>query len=92
MVNIEKIDKTMRQVALSEAKAKLSELVDEVRRLRNPIVIRKRKTAAAVLVEMEAFRRLQEMEDRLLSLQLREALKGKKYPLRKLLSELEGGL
>jgi len=79
----------MRQVALSEAKAKLSELVDEVRRLRNPIVIRKRNTPAAVLVEMDAFRRLQEMEDRLIALQLREALKGRKYPLRKILSELE---
>jgi prevent-host-death family protein len=80
----------MRQVRLSEAKAKLSELVDEVRRLRNPIVIQKRNTPAAVLVEMQAFRRLQEMEDRLLALQLREALKGKKYPLRKVLAELEG--
>jgi prevent-host-death family protein len=82
----------MRQVALSEAKAKLSELVEEVRRSRSPIVIRKRNTPAAVLVEMDAFRRLQEMEDRMLSLQLREALRGKKYPLRKLLSELEGEL
>ena len=82
----------MRQVALSEAKAKLSELVEEVRRSRSPIVIRKRNMAAAVLVEMDAFRRLQEMEDRMLSLQLREALRGKKYPLRKLLSELEGEL
>jgi prevent-host-death family protein len=82
----------MRQVALTEAKAKLSELVEEVRRSRSPIVIRKRNMAAAVLVEMDAFRRLQEMEDRMLSLQLREALRGKKYPLRKLLSELEGEL
>jgi prevent-host-death family protein len=82
----------MRQVALTEAKAKLSELVEEVRRSRSPIVIRKRNMAAAVLVEMDAFRRLQEMEDRMLSLQLREALKGKKYPLRKLLRELEGEL
>jgi prevent-host-death family protein len=81
---------SMRQIALSEAKAKLSELVDEVRRLRNPIVIRKRNTPAAVLVEMDAFRRLQQMEDRLTALQLREALKGKKYPLRKVLAELEG--
>lgn len=80
----------MRQVALSEAKAKLSELVDEVRRLRNPIVIQKRNTPAAVLVEMDAYRRLQEMEDRLIALQLREALRGKKYPLRKVLAELEG--
>jgi prevent-host-death family protein len=80
----------MRQVALSEAKAKLSELVDEVRRLRKPIVIQKRNTPAAVLVEMEAFRRLQEMEDQLLALQLRAALKGRKYPLRKVLGELEG--
>jgi prevent-host-death family protein len=81
--------KAMRQVALSEAKAKLSELVDEVRRLRNPIVIQKRNTPAAVLVEMDAFRRLQEIEDRMIALQLREALKGKKYPLRKVLDELE---
>jgi prevent-host-death family protein len=81
--------KAMRQVALSEAKAKLSELVDEVRRLHNPIVIQKRNTPAAVLVEMDSFRRLQEIEDRMIALQLREALKGKKYPLRKILDELE---
>ncbi len=79
----------MRQVRLAEAKAKLSELVDEVRRERNPIVIQKRDTPAAVLVEMGAFRRLQEMEDQFLALKLREALKGKKYPLRKVLGELE---
>ena len=79
----------MRQVRLAEAKAKLSELVDEVRRERNPIVIQKRDTPAAVLVEMEAFRRLQEMEDQFLALKLREALKGKKYALRKVLGELE---
>ncbi len=91
MVNeVTRLGNAMRQVALSEAKAKLSELVDEVRRLRNPIVIQKRNTPAAVLVEMDAFRRLQEMEDRWLALQLREALKGKKYPLRKVLAELEG--
>ena len=79
----------MRQVRLAEAKAKLSELVDEVRRERNPIVIQKRDTPAVVLVEMEAFRRLQELEDQFLALKLREALKGKKYPLRKVLGELE---
>lgn len=79
----------MKQVALAEAKAKLSELVDEVRRLRNPIMIRKRNTPAAVLVELDAFHRFQQMEDELLSLQLREALKGKKYPLRKVLGALE---
>jgi len=78
----------MKQVALSEAKAKLSELVDEVRRSRSSIVIQRRRNPVAVLVEMERFRRLQEMEDRVTSLQLREALKGRKTPLRKVLSEL----
>jgi prevent-host-death family protein len=80
----------MKQVALSEAKAKLSELVDEVRRSRSSVVIQKRQNPVAVLVEMDRFRRLQEIEDRLLSLQLQEALKGKKVPLRQVLSELEG--
>jgi prevent-host-death family protein len=79
----------MKQVRLAEAKAKLSELVEEVRRERNPIIIQKRNTPAAVLVELDAFRRLQENEDRMLALQLREALRGKKYPLRKVLAELE---
>ena len=78
----------MKQVALSEAKAKLSELVDEVRRSHGSIVIRRRSNPVAVLVEMDRFRRLQEVEDRVTSLQLREALKGRKTPLRKVLSEL----
>ena len=43
----------MKHVRLAEAKAKLSELVEEVRRERNPIVIQKRDTPAAVLVEPE---------------------------------------
>jgi prevent-host-death family protein len=79
----------MKHVRLAEAKAKLSELVEEVRRERNPIVIQKRDTPAAVLVEPERFRHLQESEDRLMALELREALKGKKYPLREVLAELE---
>jgi prevent-host-death family protein len=79
----------MKQVRLAEAKAKLSELVEEVRRERNPIVIQKRDKPAAVLVEPEVFRHLQESEDRLMALQLREALKGKKYPLRRVLAQLE---
>lgn len=80
----------MKQVALSEAKAKLSELVDEVRRSRDSVVIRKRSNPVVVLVEMETFRRLQEIEDRVTSLKLRQALKGRKTPLRQVLRELEG--
>ena len=66
----------MRQVRLAEAKAKLSELVDEVRRDRNPIVIQKRDTPAVVLVEMGAFRRLQEMEDRVPRLEASRGAQG----------------
>jgi prevent-host-death family protein len=78
----------MKQIALSEAKAKLSELVDEVRRSRGSIVIQRRSNPVAVLVEIDRFRRLQQMEDRVTSFQLREALDGRKTPLRKVLGEL----
>ena len=79
----------MKQVRLTEAKTKLSALVDEIRRERSSIMIQKRDTPAAILVEPEVFRRLQKNEDELLALKLREALRGKKYPLRKVLAELE---
>lgn len=79
----------MKVVALSAAKAKLSGFVDEVRTGGEPIVILKHDKEVAVLVEVEQFRRLQQMEDRWTSLQLREALRGRKYKLREVLRELK---
>ena len=78
----------MNAVALSAAKARLSELIDDVRRERGSVVIRKREKAVAVLVDVETFDRLRALEDRLTSLQLRAALKGKKHDLRDVLTAL----
>jgi len=78
----------MREIALSAAKNKLSEIVDEVRRGRD-VVISKHEKPVAVLVEMERYQRLQEMEDRLAKLELAKALRGKKYRLEEVLNELD---
>ena len=79
-------------VLLSDAKARLSCLVDEVRTGGNSIVIRKRARPVAVLLEVDRYRRLQEMEDLVIGLRLREALRGRKYQLREVLRELKVGV
>lgn len=78
----------MKYVALSAMKAKLSTFVDEVRIDGEPIVIQKHEKDAAVLIKMDQFLRWREMEDLVTSLQLKEALKGRRYKLREVLREL----
>ncbi|MBI2266198.1 MAG: type II toxin-antitoxin system Phd/YefM family antitoxin [Armatimonadetes bacterium] len=82
----------MKSVALSDAKARLSELIDEARIGGEPLVIRKRKKDVAVLLEVGKFRRLQKLEDQYKSLQLRKALQDPMYPLRTVLTELDLGV
>lgn len=78
-----------RTVALSDAKTNLSQLVEELGPENENVVIKKRKKEVAVLVDIRSFRRLQELEDRFLSLQLKKALKGKMHDLREVLGELK---
>ena len=78
----------MREIALSAVKNKLSEIVDEVRRGRD-ILISKHEKPVAVLVEVERYQRLQEIEDRFAKLELTRALRGKKYRLEEVLNELD---
>jgi prevent-host-death family protein len=82
----------MRSIAIAEAKAKLSSLVDEVRTSHKAIEIRRRDQPAAYLVEVEMFRRLQGIEDSVRALQLREAMKGERFELKKVLAEIKLGL
>ena len=78
----------MRSVAIAEAKAKLSSLVNEVRTSHKSIEIRKRDQPAVYLVEAETFKRLQGTEDSVRSQQLRQALQGEKYDLEKVLASI----
>ena len=78
-----------KKVPLSEVKAKLSEFVDEVRTGGSVVVIRNRDKEVAVLVEVEQFHKLKEMEDTFRTLQLREALRGGIRPLREALAKLK---
>ena len=77
-----------KQVALSIAKEKLSEIVDDVRRGEEAVIIRKHDRPVAAIVEIERYQRMQEIEDRFTQLELRAALKGKKFRLEQVLSEL----
>ena len=81
--------RTERKVALSEAKAKLSELVEEVRAGGDPVVIRKRDKDVVVILNLERFLKLRDIEDTFLALQLRKELRGGTRSLRKVLAELE---
>ncbi len=77
-------------VSVSDAKARFSEIVDAVRtRASHVVVIQKRDKPVAVLLEIGEFQRLRELEYRLISQELHEALKGPKYPLRKVLKDLD---
>ncbi len=78
----------MKEVALSTAKEKLSELVDDVRHGHADVIIRKHDKPVAALVEIERYRRMQELEDRFTQLELKAALRGKQYRLDEVLSEL----
>lgn len=82
----------MKSVAIAEAKAKFSSLIDEVRTSRKAIEIRKRDQPAVYLVEAEMFRRLQGIEDSVRTEQLRQALKGQRYELEKVLAAIDLGL
>jgi prevent-host-death family protein len=82
----------MRSVAIAEAKAKLSSLVDEVRTSRKTIEIRRRDQPAAYLVEVEMYKRLQGIEDSVRSEQLRQALRGERHDLDEVLASIDLGL
>ncbi len=78
-----------REVLMSEARSNLSKLVDEVRMRTRDIIIRIRESPAAVLMNMERYTRLTQIEDKLLAIELRDALKGGTRPLEKVLEELK---
>jgi len=82
----------MRSFTLSSAKARLSELIDEVRTSGEPVSICRHKKEVAILIDPVVFRKLQILEDHMKVEQLREALKGERRPLRKVLEELDLGL
>jgi len=78
----------MKTIALSEAKATLSEVVDTVRRDLQDVVIEKHKKSVAVLVEAGRYERLRELDDAVMRLELKKALRGRKYRLEDVLNEL----
>jgi len=82
----------LRKVPLSEAKTHFSSLIDEIRAGGDPIVIGRRQKEVAVLVDLQAFKRLQEFEDTLRNEQLRRALEGPMKPLDDVLRGLDLGL
>jgi len=82
----------MKSVAIAEAKAKFSSLVDEVRTSRKDIEIRRRDQPAVYLVEAERYKRLQGIEDSVRSEQLRQALRGERHDLDEVLASIDLGL
>jgi prevent-host-death family protein len=77
----------MKTIALSEAKARLSEIVDDLRRDLQDIAIEKHGKSVAVLVEPRRYERLREVDDTATRLELRAALRGRKYRLEDVLNE-----
>ena len=83
---------SMKSIAIAEAKAKFSSLVDEVRTSRKAIEIRRRDQPAVYLVEAETYKRLQGIEDSVRSEQLRQALRGERHDLDEVLASIDLGL
>lgn len=84
--------RVLRTVRLSDAKARFSALVDEVRTNGEPVVIGLRQKEVAVLIGASEFARLQELDDTIRTARLRQALKGPLRPLEEVLAELDLGL
>ena len=78
----------MKAVPLSDAKARLSQLIDNVRRTAREVVIKKHDTPVAVLVGIDRFRHLEDLENRMRQAELRGALKGSKFRLEDVLREI----
>jgi prevent-host-death family protein len=78
----------MKSVALTEAKTRLSSLVDEVRASGEPIEIHEQGEPAAYLVGVGTFKRLRGIEDSVRTEQLRRSLEGPRYDLGDVLAKL----
>ncbi|MFL6234469.1 MAG: type II toxin-antitoxin system Phd/YefM family antitoxin [Thermoanaerobaculia bacterium] len=78
----------MKSVALTEAKTRLSSLVDEVRTSGEPIEIREQGEPAVYLVEVETFKRFRGIEDSVRTEQLRRDLESQRYDLEDVLAKL----
>jgi len=81
----------LKEFLLHKAKAKLSELVDEVRTTGKAVVIKRRKKPAAVLIGVDVYEEFMEIKDTIRTERLRRALKGKRYDLEKVIAELNIG-
>lgn len=79
----------MKTVALADAKAHLTSLVEEVRTSGEPIEISERNEPAVYLVEVRTFKRLRGIEDSIHTEQLRQALKGERHDLEEVLAKLD---
>lgn len=77
-----------RNVPLTEAKVHFSELVNEVRAKQGKIIVEKRGKEVVAIVDIQRLKYLERLEDELNRMPIKEALSGKKIPLRQVLSEL----
>ena len=82
----------VKRYAISAAKAKLSELVDEVRTAGVHVVIHRRSKDAAVLLSTDEFEELIQLRDTFRAAKISQALKGEKYDLDEVIAELDLGV
>ena len=65
----------MKKTSTTEARSHLPELIDEVRSGKEVVVFYKHKKAVAVLIDVERFKLMEELEDSYWSEQLKQAMK-----------------
>ncbi len=82
----------VKRYAISAAKARLSELVDEVRTAGTHVVIHRRSKDAAVLMSTAEFEELIKLRDTYRTAKIAQALKGEKYDLDEVIAELDLGV
>jgi PHD/YefM family antitoxin component YafN of YafNO toxin-antitoxin module len=78
----------MKTIALSEANARLSEIVDDLRHDLQDVAIEMYGERVAALIESRRYERLRDLDDAETRLELRAALRGRKYRLEHVLNEL----
>ena len=81
----------LKEFLLHKAKARLSEIVDEVRTTGKAVVIKRRKKPAAVIIGVDEYEDFVEIKDTIRTEKLKRALKGKRYDLEKVIAELDLG-
>lgn len=79
----------MREVNLSDARAGLAKLIDEVRTTGSAVLLRRHSHSVAVVMGVERYERLRALQDAVRTIELRRALTEPTRDLREAIADLD---